>query len=150
MEIPEEICDVVFDQSPIKKGTVIKTDYQFRGKNHKKYFIVLNKDPQENPLVCVITTSQLDFYIKNSLVSADTLTIAPNYIPCFDKPTVVDCSQIYRLTKEQIKTSFLNKAVTFAGELPEDLIEKIDDIVRSSRLITGVDKKKILGDPVQP
>ena len=146
MDIPAEISDSVFDQTPIKKGAIIKTEYRFpNGRERQKFFIILNKHPQEDPLVCVITTSQIDFYIKNPKFNNDTLTIAANSISCFNKDTVVDCRQIYALTKNSVKVAFSKNTLTFAGELPDHLIEKIDDIIKTSLVISTTDKKKILG-----
>ena len=96
MDIPDGVYDAFFEKYPIKKGTIIRTEYRFINNIvRQKFFIVVNKSPHEDPLVCIITTSQIDFYIKNPQFNCDTLTIAPNLISCFDKVTVVDCRQTY-------------------------------------------------------
>lgn len=145
MDSPEEVYDAIFDESLIRKGTIVKTEYQFsNGEKREKFFIILNKFAKEDPLVCVITTSQLDFYIRNLKFNDDALTIAANTIPCFNKDTVVDCRQIYCLTRKSVREALLKNGFKFVGELPDYLIEKIDAIVCDSRFISKIHKRKIL------
>ncbi|MBF0388250.1 MAG: hypothetical protein HQL20_10460 [Candidatus Omnitrophica bacterium] len=145
MDIPESISNSAVDNHQIKKGTIIKLKYRFSSGNDRfKFFVVLNKISRPDPLVCVITTSQISFYLKNAQFNADVLTIAPNAVPCFVKDTVVDCRQIYRLSMVSIRDSFSKGDMTFEGDLPETLVEKIDAVIRGSRLISPLDKKQIL------
>lgn len=146
MDIPPGICSAAFDDQEIKKGTIIRLKFRFpNGTERFKFFVVLNKALQDNPLLCVITTTKLDFYFRNAQFNPDTLTIAAGVISCFSQDTLLDCRQIKSFEREVVKNQFLAGDMTFEGALSQDLIEKIDDVVRGSRLIAPVYKKKILG-----
>src|SRR3989338_8927025 len=137
MNIPNRVPAQANDKHPIKRGAIIKEEYQFPDNSCRfKYFVVLNKDPQISPLLCVITTSQIDFYLKNPQFNNDALTIAQNKVPCFTKDTVVDCRQIHELQRNFLSEAIVKGVFAYFGEMPQYLMEKIDDIVKASKLIS--------------
>jgi hypothetical protein len=50
------------------------------------------------------------------------------------------------LSRQTLKENFRKQILEFCGELPEQLIQRIDDVVKTSKHISTKHKKLILGD----
>lgn len=150
LKIPAKISDDFFD-SHIKRGTIIRTLYKFENtpKEVYKYFILVSQNVTDNPLVFVITTSNIGFYLKHPSFNNDAISIVANTLPCFPLDTVLDCRLIYPLNRDVLKGNFQVNVLEFCGELPKHLIERVDDVIKSSRHISIKNKKLILGDNYQ-
>lgn len=140
------LSDNLFDGS-IKRGAIIRTKYKFEsGKERYKYFIAISRDVTNDPLIFIITTSKTDFYHKNPVFNNDIVGIQGKSFPSFPSDTVLDCRQIYPLSRKTLKENFRKQILEFCGELPNDLIQRIDEIIKDSKHISPKYKKLILGD----
>lgn len=147
VNIPSNIRDEVFDNTDIKRGTVIRVLSHFPdGSQRYKYFIVVSKDIHIDPIVFVITTSNIDFYLQHPTFNNDAISIAANTISFFSKDTVVDCRQIFSFRREALKRNFRDNLLQFAGQMPQEFMERIDEVIRQSKLIAKNQKKLILGE----
>ena len=146
VDLPDGLTDNLFDDS-IKRGAIIRTKFKFEsGKESYKYFIAVSRDTASDPLVFIITTSKIDFYHKHPVFNNDIVGIQGKSLPYFPIDTVLDCRQIYPLSRQTLKENFRKQILEFCGELPEQLIQRIDDVVKTSKHISTKHKKLILGD----
>ena len=145
VDLPAGLSDNLFDDF-IKRGAIIRTKYKFEnGKESYKYFIAVSRDLTSDPLIFIITTSKIDFYHKNPVFNNDIVGIQGQSLPYFPVDTVLDCRQIYPLSRQTLKENFQKQILEFCGELPDQLIQRIDDIVKASKHISTKHKKLILG-----
>ena len=146
VDLPAGLSDNLFDDF-IKRGAIIRTKYKFEsGRESYKYFIAISRDLASDPLIFIITTSKIDFYHKNPVFNNDIVGIQGQSLPSFPVDTVLDCRQIYPLSRQTLKENFKKQILEFCGELPEQLLQRIDEIVKVSKHISSKHKKLILGD----
>ncbi|MBI3617738.1 MAG: type II toxin-antitoxin system PemK/MazF family toxin [Candidatus Omnitrophica bacterium] len=146
IDVPASISDNIFDRK-LKRGTVIRTQYRFPdGSKRNKYLIVLNYNVGGPTIIFVFTTSQTEFYKKYPQFNPDILALQAGTVPFFAKETVIDCRQVYKLSRDRLKENFQDGLLQFAGELSPSHLAKVDQIIRKSRFISPDDKKYILGE----
>ena len=147
IDVPADISDNIFDRE-LKRGTVIRTQYQFPdGSTRNKYLIVLNHNISGPTIIFVFTTSRTEFYKKYPQFNPDILTLPVGAVSFFIKETVIDCRQVHKLSRDQLKRNFQEGLLQFAGELSANHLTRVDQIIRKSRFISSDDKKHILGEP---
>jgi hypothetical protein len=147
VDIPDKICDEAFDNTEIRRGTVIRVLSQFPdGSQRYKYFIAISRDIHIDPIIFVITTSNIDFYLKFPKFNNDAISIAAKTISFFQKDTVIDCRQIHQFSREILKQRFRENLLQFTGEMPKEFLDKIDQVIRQSKLLPKNQKKLILGE----
>ena len=147
IEIPDGICDEVFNDEHFPKGTVIRLKYHFTNSINprNKYFVSLSLDPSANPIVFVITTSKIDFFLRHPQFNNDAITVTAKSLDYFTEDTVIDCRQIHSLSRDKLRDHFKQKTLQFIGRLPLEYIEKIDAVIPRSKLISKEVKRLILG-----
>ena len=147
IDVPAGVSDDVFDRE-LKRGTVIRTQYRFPdGSTRNKYLIVLNHNVSGPAIIFVFTTSRTEFYKKYPQFNLDILALPAGTVSFFAKETVIDCRQVHKLSRNQLKRNFQEGLLQFAGELSASYLTKVDQIIRKSRFISPNDKKYILGGP---
>lgn len=145
IDIPDDVCNDAFDKE-LKRGSVVKTLFRFPDGTEKfKHLIILNSDIAKDPIVFVLTTSQLDFYDKHPQFNRDIIRIPAQKIKFFPKETVINCREAADLPMRVIKSNFVKNRLRFEGDLPTDILQDIDDIISNSFYISPAYKKLILG-----
>ena len=145
IDIPDNVHNGVFNKE-FKRGSVIKTKCRFQdGTERFKYFITLNSDVMQGTAVFVLTTSQTKFYNKHPYFNKDIVRLPAKKIKVFSKETIIDCREIYKLSKQVLKKNFSDGTLKFVGVLPADILQNIDSIISQSFFISPHDKKLILG-----
>ncbi len=145
INLPSDILDPLFD-SKFQRGAVIKTLFKFSdGRKKYKYIIILNHDCSQDPVLCFLTTSQIDFYNKNPQFNRDAIRIKPSQGSLFEQETIINCRELHRVTKDILKKNFKNNVLEFVGQLPDDLMGEINRIVKESYFISKQDQNLILG-----
>lgn len=146
IKLPANFTDPVFDQS-IERGTVIKTLFHCKdGKTKPKFFILLNKDISQQTIVFVLTTSQLEFYNKNPHFNTEIIRIPSGTLTFFPKETIINCREVFRITRSKLKENFRNNVLEIEGKLPTDMLDNIDKIIEKSFFISLANKELILGN----
>lgn len=146
IDVPASISDNIFERE-LKRGTVIRTQYRFPdGSTRNKYLIVLNRNVGGPTIIFVLTTSQMEFYKKYPQFNPDILVLSAGTVSFFAKETVIDCRQVHKLSRDQLKRNFQGGLLQFAGVLPFEHLTGLDRIIRRSRFISSDDKKHILGE----
>ena len=145
IDFPNDVCDNTFDNE-IKKGCVLRTTIRFAdGCERNKYCVTVSYSSKDDPLVFVLTTTKTDFYDAHPEFNRDIIRLPANKLPLFPKDTIINCRELHTLDKSRLKKSYQNSGLTFIGHLPEDCISKIDDIVKSSCLLSLNQKRCVLG-----
>lgn len=145
IKLPTNITDPVFDQS-LERGTVVKTLFRCKdGKERYKFFVILNNDISKDPIIFILTTSQLDFYNKNPHFNPDIIRILPGGVNFFLKETIINCREVFKVTKEKLKENFRNNILQVEGKLPKDILDNVDKIIEKSFFVSSSDKELILG-----
>ena len=144
MEIPPDTSHKIFEKE-FKRGVVLSTVMRFRdGQSKKKYLIVINNQPSDSETLYFLTTSKVDFFFKHPHI-LDRVKIEANALPFFPLLTIIDCRQVYYISREELKTKFQKGILIFEGILPVVVMAQIDQIVAQSRLISPRDRILILG-----
>ncbi len=145
IDLPKDTCDDVFE-GEISRSSVIKTRYEFEnGTIKEKFFIALSRSPENNPLVFVVTTSNPEFFDKHPEFNRDIIRITAGSLDYFPLDTIIDCRSVLKIPRDTLKNNFHSNDLKFCGNLPSDLISKIESIIKYSRHIARKDKKLILG-----
>ena len=146
IDFPKNAYNGVFDKE-LKRGSVIKTLFRCHdGKDRFKHFIILNNDLSQDPIVFILTTSQLEFYDKHPHFNKDIVRVDSAAVNFFPKETIISCRDVYKIQKDILKKNFQSNSLKFVGELPETILQEIDTIIKRSFLVSNNDKKLVLGE----
>jgi len=61
-----------------------------------------------------------------------------------DKDMIIDCRKVRQMSKESLARNWNNHKLDFLGEMPFDIMVKIDNILKRSNLIPRKVKQHIL------
>ncbi len=131
----------------IYQGSVLR-DPKFllpNGKPTPKRFIVLNKNPIDNLIRFVLTTSQFHYYNKSPQWVKDQFVLIPSgSLPSFPLKTLINCAEVHTRTRVKLKEAYQKQRLEKLGTLPKQFLDKIIDIVARSIFIEEEIKKSIL------
>lgn len=145
IKLPTNLTDSLFDQN-FERGSVVKTLFFCKdGKEKPKFFIILNKDISNESILFVLTTTQLDFYDRNPHFNTEIIRILPGTFKFFPKETIINCREVFKITKDKLKENFRNNILNIPGKLPQDMLDNIDKIIEKSFFIPPTYKELILG-----
>jgi len=142
MELPEHLVGQAFDKQ-FTRGAIFYTEVQFGSERKKKYLVVLNNHPNDSRTLIFLSTSKTGFYERHPHV--EHVRIAAGQIPCFPLETIIDCRTVYDFDRRELKVRFQQRLLSFAGNMPADIMQKIDQLIAASRFISQAHKKAILG-----
>ncbi|OFY41166.1 MAG: hypothetical protein A2X18_12475 [Bacteroidetes bacterium GWF2_40_14] len=126
----------------IKIGSVISVDCD--GIDHPKWNIVLDITDDKCLIASVFINTDINFKHINS-PELETLQspIEVKQYGFLDHDSFIDCSQVFEKPYEKYKETLLNKGIVRKkGDLLEADIEKVYNLVRKSKNVTGKVKKK--------
>lgn len=74
-----------------------------------------------------VGSSQIDkVQARRKNLPPETLVIVdPSEYPDFSKPTVIDCNQVFELSREELVQKFKTKELRHHRDLPKAVLEKI-------------------------
>ena len=148
--IPPKICSNVFNNE-FKQSSVIKTKIRFSsGIEKEKYLVIVNKNPQNDPMLYFVATSKLDFYNKHPGYNKDIIRLPAGKIEVFPKETIIDCRSVEKGSRAIFESNFQRGTLVFAGELPGQIMSDIEKLVEQSFFIAKQDKEIILGVKESP
>jgi hypothetical protein len=137
-------------EEKLKRGAVLRTLFQFENNDYFKRLIILNNQFSLDDIYFVFTTSQVEYFITNKdvdLIKLNTLFFRPGETflnP--DKEMIIDCRKVRQISKESLAKNWNNHRLDFLGEIPFDIMGKIDNILKSSNLISPKIKQYVLID----
>jgi len=144
MDLPSHITDEIFEKE-FKRGAILSTEMVFSktGERKREYIIILNQNPAEAETLLFLTTSKTAYYDKHP--TADHIRIAVGTLPSFPLETIINCQEVFAISRSELKSRFRSNVLRFSGNLPPETMGRIDQIVRASRMISPRHKKAILG-----
>lgn len=130
----------------LRSGTVYYFEHRGVYSNEPHFFVVLNADPlSDNVLIMAIGSSQVDkVKLRRKALPPETLVVIdPSEFPEFTKPTIMDCNQVFELSKEELIQKFESRNLRHHRDLPSDLLDKIWIGIRTSPRVDEVHKQFI-------
>ena len=128
----------------LRSGTVYYFEHRDVYSNEPHFFAVLNADPQSsNVLIMTIGSSQVSkVQNRRKELPPETLVIIdPTDYPDFSKQTIIDCNQVFELSKEELIQKFKTKDLRHHLDLPKDILEKIWAGVHASPRVDEIHKQ---------
>ena len=144
MHVSPDVLDKLFEKC-FQRGAVLATEMHFHtGISKKKYLIVLNQNPADAETLLFLTTSKIEFF-KRSPSFKDHIIIDAGLLPFFPLDTAINCHGVQCMGRAELKRKYQDRKLEIAGNLPAEIMTRIDQIVAISRNISPRHKKIILG-----
>ncbi|MDP4274853.1 MAG: hypothetical protein Q8907_11305 [Bacteroidota bacterium] len=125
----------------INIGTVVSID--IAGIDHPKWNIILDLTDDKCLIASVFINSEINFKYINSHELRDLqYLIRKSDYDFLDHDSFIDCSKVFTEPYSKFKEALIRNAVRKKGELPASEVNKIYDLVRKSKNITGSTKKR--------
>lgn len=132
----------------LKRGKILTTELILGNKPFFKRLILLNNDFQGNDVFYIITTSKVDWYKKYGkynpvkgnfiYINKGQTIFNPN------KDMIIDFRRVDFIKMEKLLENYKNRKLRFLGDIPNDILMKIDNIILNSVLIPPKIKRKII------
>jgi hypothetical protein len=136
--------DLPFElQLTLRSGTVYYFAHRGLYSVEPHFFAVINADPRSNNvLIMAVGSSQIaKVQERRKNLPPETLVIVePAEYPDFSKPTVIDCNQVFELSREELVQKFKTKELRHHRDLPKAVLEKIWHGVHTSPRVDEVYK----------
>ena len=137
--------DLPFElQLTLRSGTVYYFEHRGVYSNEPHFFAVLNADPlSDNVLIMTIGSSRIDkVKLRRKGLPPETLVVIdPSEYTEFTKPTIIDCNQVFELSKEELIQKFKTKNLRHHRDLPKAILDNIWKGVRSSPRVDEIHKR---------
>lgn len=141
----------------LRSGTVYYFDHRQLSAIEPRFFIVINADPLlGNVLIMTVGSSQITkVQERRKGLPPETLVIVnPAEYSDFSKQTVIDCNQVFELSKEELIQKINAREIRYHKDLPEEILKRIWRGVRLSPRVDESHKSLLppetLGDKTKP
>ena len=126
--------------SQLSRGKVLLTQIVFPEGPLFKRMILLNNNFSEEDIYYLLTTSRVGFYVKygnREPQKGNYIYIIKGGTPInSNEPMIIDCREVYDIKKEKLVENYKSKMLRYLGDMPEEIMTKIDKIISASRLIS--------------
>lgn len=130
------MVDLPFDAICIKGAVFLWKDYRFfDGEEKNKFIIILSKDNSFDPVLLILTTSQIENYKRIRRLHLETYTIKAGEYSWFSKDTLLDFSKIIEHKKEELSSAYHAGKLQYCGILKDNHLKEIDELVYKSEII---------------
>lgn len=142
VDIPREARRALFPTF-LHRGTVIRVDqYPFLYERPRdKFLVLLNRQfGSDRPLYCVLTTSRteaLPFPALTTVVPAGTVAFFP-------LTTAIPCREVHAVDFTSLAERYAAGRLTFVGQLPPDIMARLDTILAASPYLAPAIAREIL------
>lgn len=134
----------------LRSGTVYYFEHRGLSTDVPHYFIVINADPQsDRVLIMTVGSSQIEkTKLRRRNLPEETLVVVePSEYSDFTRPTIVDCNQVFELSREELVQKYRTKELRPHSDFPAAVLEKIWQGVRISPRVDEVHKQLIPSEP---
>jgi len=134
----------------LRSGTVYYFEHRSLHTGVPHYFIVINADPQlDKVLIMAVGSSQIEkTKLRRRNMPEETLVeVDPSEYSDFTKPTIIDCNQIFELSREELVQKYRMKNLRAHQDFPAAVMDKIWQGVRNSPRVDEVHKQLIPPEP---
>lgn len=104
----------------------------------------MHVDDQKDVVLAFVTTSQLQFFKDNPRLESEIVRIEPGRFAAFTRETAIDCREVYEMRIASLDRLQKDGKLSFKGQVPASIMQKVLDTVRSSRLLSRK-LKRVLG-----
>lgn len=131
----------------LRKGDILLwKKYKFPdGSQKSKYLLLLSDCIKGKFYIYILPTSKVGFY-KNPSSQTDILWLPANQIRHFPLDTVIDLKQYQYERASQIGEGLYDNTLKRIGRLPDNVIKRIDNTVKSAKTLDVKTKNLILGN----
>jgi hypothetical protein len=130
------VVSLPFDAVCIKGAVFLWKDYRFSdGEEKDKFIVILSKDNSIDPVLIILTTSQIQNYKKIRRLHLETYTITQGNYAWFFKDTLIDFSRIIEHKKEELAVAYRNGRLHYRGILKTEHLQEINELVYNSEII---------------
>ena len=145
IKLPDGLLDKAFDEQ-VRQGTVVYyIGYPFNTEIKNKFLVLLNHDCSQSEIYYFLTTSQTKLYKSTRKFKKYFVFVPDNTVSFFSRPTLINCMELESISRDKLREKYGNRELEFKGMLPESFMNKVIDILKTSRLIAEKTKKLILG-----
>ena len=146
--------DLPFDlRLTLRPGTVYYFVHRGLYSVEPHYFIVANRNPQtDTVLLLAVASSQVEKIRarRRTMPEGTLVPVDPaNYAP-FDKPTLIDCNQVFELSMGELVAKFTSRELGHHPDLPSDIVARIQAGILASPRVDVAYKKIISPDYKTP
>lgn len=142
---PDQIRKLI--QAKIKPGCIIKIFCDFIYDPKYKYCVIVHTDYEDEILLFFLVNSNIPNFIKQSPdLYRCQLTLTKKDYPFFPKEeSYLNCAELFdKLTLNEVIDHLVRVPNDFIGNLNDNEIKSIIDIVRASRTISSDDRDLII------
>ena len=140
MEIPWEI------RLTLRAGTVYYMADRGLSSVEPHYFVVVNADPiGDEVLLLTVASSQIDSVKRRRRgePASTVVEIAEAEYAEFSRDSVIDCNQVFSKSLADLCGQWNRKEIRSKLDLPRSILERLQQGVLESRLVSESDKEKI-------
>jgi len=141
----------VFEQkflSTLRQGAVYFAPARVRSVNYH-FCIVMNENPTADDLVLLeIISSKVDktklrISKQSQYYASSAVEINQETVSFLHKPSIVDCNSCLECPKELFTQDLKEARATYAGQIPQDILEKLISETLASKGIKPEQKRRI-------
>ena len=136
-------------QLTLRSGTVYYFSHYGLNSSEPHFFAIINADPLANKVLLMAVGSSRIAKVqerRRGLPPESLVVVDPSEYPDFTKPTIIDCNQVFELSREELVQKFKAKTLRYHRDLPQAVLEKIWRGVRASPRVDDNQKKLIPPD----
>jgi len=127
-----------------RRGALIKLTIEFDdGTTREKYGIAVNVDEAGDPVLLILTTTNLRWYDEHP--DAVGFVRAPaGTIQSLPRDSVINCRTLHQISREKIAQDYQSQLVTYCEQLPAAVLSEIDSALADTAMLSPADKAKVV------
>ncbi|PKL48756.1 MAG: hypothetical protein CVV39_03955 [Planctomycetes bacterium HGW-Planctomycetes-1] len=140
MDLPEELkFSAIFTQGGAFKANLGEP-------SKKRYYFVLNKNPQHDDLI-ILSTSTTAYALHRNCQGGDKVHIplSPSDYSDFTENCLICCERPVRTPKNKLRKILNSQNYEILPPLPQSVLDKILNGIRKSSTVSPKEKQLILG-----
>ena len=134
MDIPSEIAI----KSTIKLGSVYYFTEESLQSPEPHYFIIINKDPQEDKIIFLVCAQHRITKVKqrrNNCPPETLVEINPKQYTGFSMDSIVDCNNVWEKSIDQLVDKLVREELKLKPEMDVPLVKRLRAGILHSHLI---------------
>ena len=149
VRIPPDALTTLFPGF-LQRGGVIRVEKYprlFTGPRDKFLILLNHAFGPAIPVHHVLTTSQTDKIRRFSWADRFVVIVHAGGLPFFPLETAVNCRDVHSIEFDYLQQCYADGSLTFVGNVPEDMMSRIDGILRASPYLTPKVARDIFAAP---
>ena len=136
----------------LRQGTVYYMADRSLSSIEPHYFVAVNAFPlRDEVLLLTVASSQIETVKRRRAKEPEStvVEIPEAEYADFTKDSVIDCNQVLTKPLAELCAQWSRKEIVAKLDIPEDLLEKLQHAVLSSRLVSETDKRRIRAEQIE-